>query len=75
MQVVEEINKRAVQPVAAYPLRSLNRAPHGQARGGASEGETSTCRLATGEGLYWNEATLRNIASQYSMDVLRFGYM
>ena len=71
MQVVDKINRNALQPVPASKMRQMNRAQRSQGHGVSGEGG---CFLA-GENQYWNQTTLQNIAVQYSMDVLRFGYM
>jgi hypothetical protein len=69
VQVVMAINGREGNEVAAMPVLYLNQNP-------SQHEDVGSMRCpAVADPQYWNETTLKNVAQQYSMDVLRFGYM
>jgi hypothetical protein len=71
VQVVSSINDRSGNRVAARPVVHLNQDPK---KRGIERSQSVGC-LTDEEKQYWNATTLQNVAMQYSMDVLRFGYM
>ena len=66
MQVVTEINRRSDSD---FDPESIS-----EASGRKAEAENKVCKSKAVKKAY-NEDTLRNVASQYSLDVIRFGYM
>jgi hypothetical protein len=69
VQVVEQINKRAGTAFQAYSVQNRN------GRGKPSSGGIANHCYAEHVQDLFNETTLKNIAMQYAVDVLNFGYV
>ena len=67
--IVERINERAGTAFVAAPPTNPN--GHGSAAAGGVENGCLSANAAAN----FNETTLRNIARQYAMDVVRYGYL
>ena len=67
-RILAEINKRAGTAFEAQPVTN----PNGH---GATGSHVATdCELPEVREMF-NETTLRNIARQYAMDIVRYGFM
>lgn len=66
LQVVEQINRRAGRSFVAREMEWTNSSLKKKDAGA----QNTTCKAQE----MFNESTLYNMASQFAMDVIRFGY-